>query len=538
MPNSLWMLLSLNFRATFRRVILGARTLRGILFLALGMLVVCLWLLPSLYYAGRAPQTDPRTMQAVFPFALLAFCLGNLVTSFAETAVAFTPAEVDFLFSGPFSRRNLLFYKIARSALGTLLTTIILAIIFMRFSVSFPAACVGVWLTVQFMQLFAMVMVMLGQSVGQRLYGAGRQAIALVVVLLGVIALVSSRGGALADGPARLMQEMQSTLAGKVLLAPFSVFARTIAAASLAALVKWGALALLIDLVMLVLVMALDANYLEASAAASQRRYRRLYRGRRGTVVAMGATAAKLRLPSLPFWCGIGPVAWRQLLGAMRSARGTFVMMAIIIVGFAALIVKHQPGHGGAVDVRIGAAIWINLFFVSLLRFDFRDDLDRLDLLRSLPIHPWAVVVGELVAPVLVLLAVQTVLGVAALLGPGVHWRYLVAAGAFAVPFNVFLVGVENLFFLWFPLRSAGLIAGDMQLFGRQMVLGLVKFLIFLVGLGLSAAMGLIAYLLTGRSALALAVVMLASLVLAAISPLPLLARTYASFDPSIDTPA
>ena len=33
----------------------------------------------------------------------------------------------------------------------------------------------------------------------------------------------------------------------------------------------------------------------------------------------------------------------------------------------------------------------MNLVFISMLKFDFRDELDRLDLLRSLPIGPAAI---------------------------------------------------------------------------------------------------------------------------------------------------
>ena len=42
-----------------------------------------------------------------------------------------------------------------------------------------------------------------------------------------------------------------------------------------------------------------------------------------------------------------------------------------------------------------------------LLTFDFRGDVDRLDVLKALPLAPWRVALGQLLAPTLILSAVQ-----------------------------------------------------------------------------------------------------------------------------------
>jgi len=49
---------------------------------------------------------------------MLAMSLLALMTSGGEKAVAFTPAEVGFLFPGPFTRRELLAYKIGKALAG------------------------------------------------------------------------------------------------------------------------------------------------------------------------------------------------------------------------------------------------------------------------------------------------------------------------------------------------------------------------------------------------------------------------------------
>ena len=52
------------------------------------------------------------------PLALFGFTLLFVFTSAGEAAIYFTPAEVDLLFAAPFTRRELLIYKLAKTALG------------------------------------------------------------------------------------------------------------------------------------------------------------------------------------------------------------------------------------------------------------------------------------------------------------------------------------------------------------------------------------------------------------------------------------
>jgi ABC-2 type transport system permease protein len=539
MPQALWTLLALHFRGVFRRMLRGVRTPRGLAFLVLGILVITSWLGPTIYRAVKMPRTDPDVVRTVAPFAILGFCLGNLVASFGENAVAFTGAEVDFLFPGPFSRRSLLAFKIIKSALGTIFTSLFFLVMLLRFSGSWFACTIGVWLTIQFMQLFAMAIVMIGQTVGERIYSAARRGV-LLTALGAIVVIVAPRFAAMMNhGPVELMAQVHATLAGRILLAPFDVFAHTFTARTLFPdLVKWGGLALLIDVFMLAVVIGLDANYLETAAAVSQRRYDRLHRARRGGIGMMTArSTAGLHVRPLPWLAGAGPVAWRQLVGALRSSRGLLLLLAIIAVSASTVILSHHGNRASALGPVIGTGIWINLLFVTMLRFDFRDELDRMDLLRSLPIRPAAIAAAELITPVLVLTIMQGLLLIAMGIARMMPLPFIFAAAAFTVPFNLLLAGIENLLFLMFPLRAAGLIAGDMQLFGRQMVVFFCKFLLLITGLVVASAFGLVGYILGNKSWPAFGAVAWVALCFVAIGMIPLLARAYSRFDPSVDTP-
>ena len=102
-----------------------------------------------------------------------------------------------------------------------------------------------------------------------------------------------------------------------MILAPFEVFSHAILAVDVFPdLVGWGVAAAAIDLGLLILVVKLDADYVEGAAAISQKLYERMQRARKGGGVALPTSKveARLRIPRLPWLGGAGPLAWRQLL--------------------------------------------------------------------------------------------------------------------------------------------------------------------------------------------------------------------------------
>src|SRR5207248_1774458 len=93
-----------------------------------------------------------------------------------------------------------------------------------------------------------------------------------------------------------------------------------------------------VDAVLLLVVFLLDAQYLEASAAASERAYARLQRMRSGGAVAAAASGRgrpRFSLPALPRWGGVGPLVWRQLTTAARSLRPVLIFLGVfgLLVG-------------------------------------------------------------------------------------------------------------------------------------------------------------------------------------------------------------
>lgn len=129
MDPALWKLMRLQGRGLLRRIFRGARTPRGAVFFAFGILLFAVWMLSAAVSVRFQRRADPENVRAVVPLVVLGVCLLSSVTGATDKAIAFTPGEVDLLFPGPFSRRQLLFYKLAKSRKAVRIICIVLVIL-------------------------------------------------------------------------------------------------------------------------------------------------------------------------------------------------------------------------------------------------------------------------------------------------------------------------------------------------------------------------------------------------------------------------
>src|SRR5258706_1086819 len=150
MDQALIKLLTLNARGTLRRILRGMRTVRGAFFSLAGAALVVLWLGPSLWSAHWVQRSDAETVRSVAPLIMLMMALMNLIGSRSEKAVHFSPSEVDLLFAGPFSRRELIGYKIALSAFGVSISALLMSAVLLHHATLWIAAYVGLHLGMMF----------------------------------------------------------------------------------------------------------------------------------------------------------------------------------------------------------------------------------------------------------------------------------------------------------------------------------------------------------------------------------------------------
>jgi hypothetical protein len=388
---------------------------------------------------------------------------------------------------------------------------------------------------------------LIGNTIGMRAYTLGRRA--LVAVLLAVVVLgLLQLGRGVFDfdlSTAKGWQQLQEAPAIKVLFAPLAWFSSTVAAQTWLDLAKYGALSVLVNALMLGLVLVLDAQYLEASAATAERIYAQMQRVRSGGVLAVWRDPdkpVKFTLPMPPLWGGAGPLAWRQALTAFRNMRGLLFFLVIFSVALVIplAITSGQPREE---QVMIGRSLVATLLAMSLvtlptmLTYDFRGDVDRMDVLKTLPIPTWGLVVGQLVTPVLVLGMVQLALLLTVQFIFGGLEDFLLAAFVLIWPVGFISFAVDNLLFLIFPARIMPQTAGDVQSMGRQMLVFAAKGIALVLAGGFAAMAGAIVYLITWSWIPTVAAAWVVLLCFA-VALVPFLALAFRNFDVARDTPA
>ncbi|HEX8915154.1 MAG TPA: putative ABC exporter domain-containing protein, partial [Humisphaera sp.] len=511
-PAALRDLMLLQARGVVRQAVRRAKTPRGAIFFVVGILVFIVWLLPGLLTAQIGGKSEPAHVRNVMPLVLLGLTLITTLTSAGEKAIAFTGGETDLLFPGPFSRRQLLLYKVVKGAFVSLLTGGLASVLVYRHSTYWFACFVGCVLTLLFLQLAGTVVLLAGEAAGRRWKTGGRLALAAAVVALLVWGLRSVAGpdwwDALLTDPRAVLQKFSASPGGRVLLAPFGVLTNVLTAERLwPDLPLWAAAGAGINVLLVLVMMRLDAAFLEAAGGASERRHSMIQRFRSGGALAIAAKAtARRSLPGLPRWGGAGVVAWRQLTHASRAGRMLLFLLVILAgsVGPAAVAAARTSNPAFAAGMPLGMLAWMSVLLAAVLRFDFRADLDAIDTLKSLPLSPSAIAAGQLVAPTLVMTLLHWVVIAATLAATGgrpeadlLRGPLLVAAGV-CPAFNLLMFAAENLIFLLAPSRPGAAGPGDFSMLGRQIVTLVVRTTVVALGATVAGGAAAGAYLLTG----------------------------------------
>jgi len=130
LDRSLWLLLRLRTLAWFRRKARAVNTPRGALLAVLGSLVLLPMLAPILFAPRIMIAFQLELLRRYGPLALPGYCLLNVLLSTGDRAVDFSPAEVGFLFCGPYRPRQLSIYKLVVGVCASLVTALLMTLAF------------------------------------------------------------------------------------------------------------------------------------------------------------------------------------------------------------------------------------------------------------------------------------------------------------------------------------------------------------------------------------------------------------------------
>jgi hypothetical protein len=540
MPRALWLLFGLQIKGWLRYARRNFSSVRGVLFFLVGLLFFGMCIVSLIFNPSTGNRPNPQNLDRFGPLALLAMCLVNFFLATGERVISFRPAEIDFLFPGPFTRRQLLMYKVV----GILATTLIQSLFFQFFLRTwgnrFLATFLGSLLLLLFFQFLTLALTMLAAVVGATAYSRGRRAV--LVLLVGALAVVGYQVF-LSEGDVNAaLNKIEESPVWQAVRTPLSWFVLAFRAEHIwPDLVRYASLALLIDLALVAVLFALDAQYLEASAAASERHYRRLesMRSGQGLLAARSRSGrARFSLPMFPRLAGIGPTLWRQWLMVLRSYLLVFLVLGLGAAGLSPVIVSMQEGAGSKHMVITATAVLVGfpIMLTPSILCDFRGDLDRMEVLKALPIRPTWLVVGQLLSPSLVVLLVQAIVAAAAMVLFGRFEPLLAAVPLLGLPVNFVIFGIENMLFLFFPMRMVATSPGDFQTSGRHMLNFFAKFLCF-TPVGIVASLAAVVTGLATDSVPAGLAAAWFTVLASGIAIVPLVVTGFKRFDVATDTP-
>ena len=333
-----------------------------------------------------------------------------------RSALAFTPAEVQFLFPAPVTRRQLVQAKLLRVQLAILLNTLIFSVLLHGSGGSVQGWQRGgsLWMLFSTLALHR-----LGASIvhanAMDHVGKARRRLWLPLALFGLV-LMAAVYGVLSAWP--LLVAASDVGVKATLLAITDALRAPVPAAALwpvralldpvflsgstkwLAAIPWAAALLVLHYLWVV---RLDGAFEEAALEATQHRAERLHRFRTSQMGRSRSRTGKLaRVPSLALTGRPEmAIAWKNVAAALRGGAWRSQLI-LFTVSLAALAIATRSASDRAGDVFLGVSFgWgAMLLFIGPLwmRFDLRLDLPRLALLKTMPLPGWRIVSAEIAA--------------------------------------------------------------------------------------------------------------------------------------------
>ena len=459
----------------------------------------------------------------LFVVVLLGWILPN-----QRAALAFSEAEIAFLFPAPITRRGLIQFKLIRSQFAILFSILFLTLVWGRWRQGGHVwiSLIGWWVILSMLNLhnlagsFARTMLLDRGLTNRwrRLLIAGLVGLVIAVTIQGWPKLpeLNNQGqDAYFLGLVNWLKTGLSTGLTPYLLYPFRLVVRPYFAPDAGAFFLALGPALAIMALHYYLVIRADVAFEEASIEYSRKLATRVetMRQRQAGGVVAPSKARKSPFKLKPI--GPAPVAflWKNLIlsGSFFSFRTLWLLVWIIfaVVMFITSSGQHASGKILVAMLCAGLAVMSVFLGPQLLRADFRSDLPNAELLKQYPLPGWQMVVGQIMAPITILSVGQWLLItvaiclVTAVNGEPVGWLHkaslILAACIVAPAINLIRLLVPNAVALLLPswVRFDKNAPRGFENFGQSIILGIGGLVVLLVTL-LPAVLAFAAVMLLG----------------------------------------
>jgi ABC-2 type transport system permease protein len=471
------------------------------------------------FRGGRGSFVSNATPQNLALFesigALIFLALISLGWIFGNqrAALTFTEAEVAFLFPAPVSRRGLIHFKLLRSQIAILFTTLLLTLITNRFGGHPWIRAAGWWIILSTLNLH-----FLGSSFARTmLLDRGitnwQRRLAMLALLLGGILwiIVWARRTIPAVDFSQFddfqavkdyIQRLFASGPAPYLLFPFRLIVRPYLSPDVRTFVYALPAAVLLIGLHYIWVIRSNVAFEEASVEASRKLTEKIASIRSGNFRVSNKKLTGRRAPFVLNPIGPQPIAlfWKNLIGTGFRFTPRLLSFLVAAVIFVCVMLRRVTGGSDLLPVIAMITgmllVWSLLLGPQLFRQDLRKDLALADMLKLYPMRGWQIVLGELLTPVMILSVIQWLLLVFSLMlfsrlpgGEPIPWPLRIGAGFGAtiiIPIlNLITIQIPNaavlLFPAWFQAGKEG--AHGIEATGQRLIFLLGSLFVFIIAL-------------------------------------------------------
>lgn len=498
-PSLVW-LYKQNAAAKLKKSIRSFASPRRVAVTIVAIILGGVWLSQVVASIFLRQQADYEMLRQRIALGLLGFlCFQVLKILYRKPVEPFewTPSEIQILKTAPISQSSLVLYRLASTAISAMLKSVCFVLVMIPDLNLLVAGWVGMAMALLFLELVRIIAEVVIYSIGKRRLLPVKTAASLVV--LGVLATatltVIQQPGVneklsspaayqflLAVGLA--IAELTSFGIGAALAFPFRLFTDIILTTSINTTFV-GRIILGCGFVTVAGYAALVASCSMVTALQRQDRanLNRLRNQQPGTQNQVTQQRKQVRVPkSLN---GIGVIAWRQFHSAWNY-RATLVVSFLIPIALCCVpMFAKTPPPNAALFLVASLLFYSYLLLPAALMLDFRRDVDRMAVLKKLPIEPVNIVLGQLAAPVVLCSLFQAAVFLIAACSGVATGGFLIVCWLAIMPMNVLIFSSENIIFMLHPYRR-----------NKEGADVLIRSMLTFTGKGLVWAMALTALLL------------------------------------------
>lgn len=490
-----------KFKGWWRKQLRRARTPGGAILALVGLVVIggwFAWMIASVVLArgiGAGTADVANTARGVGLFA----ALFTLLNALSMRGLYIPREEIELLFAAPVTRADLVRHRLwvagLRSIFGGVFMGLFIALEAPVRAYGVCAAVLGLWTLAACSQAVAILAGGFERRVMDRLTRATRWVALGLIVLLALAFLAWTTSGEhswLAGLRERVLQGLPGgRLSGllsveplRTLALPIEPWARLASAPSALAGLPWLALCVALWALSIEFAARLPIDFRELSLETSSNIAERIRRVRRsGGAISASKISTPAALRRVPWFFGrsaLGAIAWRKSASVVRRARGT-LFMSLLVIALLSLLAHTMGGdEPGAALVRSAFfALFGTFYLCNGLRFDFREDLGRLAVMKTWPVGAWTLFCATLLPQwALVTLLLCGALVVLNAFDGGLTIE--LAPVLLAVPLLVaYWIAVDNIVFLLAPFRTSPGQDGMLQNAGRALLMGLVRMVVY-----------------------------------------------------------